>query len=112
MGLIKGITVTLYDRVETGEDEFHKTTYDEVPVEIDNVLVAPASASDIINQTNLEGKKAVYTLAVPKGDSHEWEDRKVEFWGEEWHTFGIPLKGIEGLIPLGWNMKVMVERYG
>jgi hypothetical protein len=112
MGLIKGTTVILYDRIETGEDEFHRKTYDETPIEVDNVLIAPSSATDVINETNLEGKKAVYTLAIPKGDEHVWEDRKVEFFGETWHTFGIPLKGMDELIPLGWNMKVMVERYG
>lgn len=112
MGLIKGMKIILYDKVETGEDAFHKKTYEEIPVEIENVLIAPTQANEILEQTNLEGKKAVYTLAIPKGDDHVWEDRTVEFFGEKWHTFGIPLMGMEELIPLGWNKKVMVERYG
>jgi len=111
MGLIKGITITLYDKTKIGEDAFKKPIYEETPVPVENVLVAPASANDVINQTDLEGKKAVYTMAIPKGDTHEWEDRTVEFFGHKWHTFGIPLEGIEQLIPLGWNKKVMVERY-
>ena len=61
---------------------------------------------------NLTGKKAVYTLAIPKGDTHDWEDKEVKFFGKRWRTFGIPLEGIEQLIPLDWNKKVMVERYG
>ena len=112
MGLIKGTTIILYDKVEAGEDAFHKKIYEEIPVEIENVLIAPSQSNEILDQTNLEGKKAVYTLAIPKGDDHIWVDRTVEFFGEKWHTFGIPLIGIEELIPLGWNRKVTVERYG
>lgn len=112
MGLIKGIKVILYDKVETGEDRFHNKIYEELPVEVENVLIAPAQANEILDTTCLDGRKAVYTLAIPKGDTHIWEDRIVEFYGEKWHTFGIPLIGIEELIPLGWNKKVTVERYG
>ena len=61
---------------------------------------------------NLHGKRAVYTLAIPKGDSNTWEDTTVEFWGSKWKTIGIPLEGIEENIPLNWNKKVLVERYG
>ena len=61
---------------------------------------------------NLFGKKAVYTLAIPKGDTHKWEDSVVEFFGHKWKTFGFPIEGIESNIPLDWNKKVMVERYG
>lgn len=112
MALIKGITVTLFDKVQTGTDEFKRPTYDEVPVEVKNVLVCPASSTDIVDQMNLSGKKAIYTLAIPKGDTHNWIDRKVEFFGETWRTFGFPVMGIEENIPLDWNVKVMVERYG
>ena len=78
----------------------------------DVMLVAPASADDIVSQLNLTGKKAVYTLAIPKGDKHNWLDRRVQFFGETWQTFGFPVKGIEENIPLDWNEKVMVEKYG
>ena len=42
---------------------------------------------------------------------HEWEDRKVTFFGKDWRVFGIPSEGIESMIPLKWNKKVTVERY-
>lgn len=110
--MIKGITVILYDKEQTGIDEFNRPVYKETPITVDNVLVAPSSSDDVVTTTNLAGKKAVYTLAIPKGDDHVWADRKVEFFGEVWKTFGIPLEGIEENIPLDWNKKVMVERYG
>ncbi len=112
MGRIRGITIILYEKVKTGEDDFHRPVYEEYPVTVDNVLVAPVSSDDVTGQMNLSGKEAVYTLAIPKGDRHIWENRTVEFFGEKWETIGIPLEGIERMIPLGWNKKVTVRRYG
>ena len=112
MGLIKGITIKLYEKRQVGTDSFNRPIYEEFPIEVENVLVAPVSADDIVGQTNLSGRKAVYNLAIPKGDTHNWEDRTVEFFGRKWKTFGPCLEGIEELIPLDWNKKVMVEGYG
>ena len=109
---LKGITIKLYENTQTGVDGFGKPIYTETPVRVENVLVAPASADDVENNTNLSGKKAVYSLAIPKGDEHVWEDKIVEFFGKKWRTVGIPLEGIEELIPLDWHKKVTVEYYG
>ena len=79
---------------------------------MDNVLISPTSTDDVTSQMNLTGRKAEYTLAIPKGDTHDWENKEVLFFGKRWKTFGIPLEGIEEMIPLSWNKKVMVERYG
>lgn len=108
---MRGITVRLITKVQSGTDPFGAPLYEETAEDIENVLVAPASAQDIIDSTQLYGKKAVYTLGIPKEDTHIWEDQDVEFFGSRWHVFGIPLKGIDALIPLSWNTKVMVERY-
>ena len=111
MAKINGITVTLYNKTATSTDDFGDPIYTETPVQVSNVLVYPSSSQEILETTNLYGKKAVYTLAIPKGDTNDWEDRRVSFFGEDWHTFGIPTKGINANIPLDWNTKVMVERY-
>ena len=107
----QGITVTLYEETEVGEDAFNQAIFEETPVEVENVLVTPSSHSEILDSVNLYGKKAVYTLAIPNGDTHDWEDRRGEFFGESWRVFGIPSEGIDGLMPLDWNKKVTVERY-
>ena len=60
---------------------------------------------------NISGKRIAYTLAVPKGDTHDWTDTEVEFFGMKFKTVGIPTQGIEENIPLLWNKKVQVERY-
>lgn len=111
MALIKGITVTLYEKVETGKDGFNHSIYETRPIQVNNVLVAPVSASDIPTSTKTDKRKATYQLAIPKGDNHNWDNAVVEFFGHEWHTVGIPIEGIEENIPLDWNKKVTVERY-
>lgn len=111
MAMIKGIDITLYEQTPAEPDDFGAERYTETPVTVSNVLVAPATSQEVLETINLYGKKAVYTMAIPKGDAHDWKDKRVSFFGEDWHTFGIPLIGIECDIPLDWNMKVMVERY-
>lgn len=110
--MIKGITVTLYNRAQTGVDGFNRPIYEEIPERVENVLVSPAQETEILDTLNLTGRKAVYTLAIPKGDTHTWENRTVEFFGQRWHTIGMVIEGIEDMIPLSWNKKIRVERYG
>ena len=109
--MIKGITVTLITKQKIGDDPFGDPIYDDVKIEVDNVLVSPVSTEDIVNVNELTGKKAVYTLAIPKEDTNNWEDAEVIFFNQRWRTFGFVTEGIEHLIPLDWNKKVMVERY-
>ncbi len=108
---IKGIPIILLEKKEIGKDAFNRMQYEEVEEKVENVLVVPASSDDVINQLSLTGKKAVYSLGIPKGDTHNWVDRRVKFFGETWKTIGIPQEGIEELIPLDWNKKIEVERY-
>src|SRR5690554_960306 len=109
--IIKGITVTLVSKKEVGRDPFNRPIYEDVEIEVDNVLVSPVSTEDIVNINELTGKKAVYTLAIPKGDENDWENAEVIFLNQRWKTFGLVTEGIEHLIPGDWNKKVMVERY-
>ena len=112
MAKLKGITITLIDRTQTGTDAFNRPIYSDVEIPVDNVLIGEPSSDDIVNELNLSGKRLAYTLAIPKGDTHDWTNRKVSFWGETFQTIGEPTQGIEDMIPLSWNKKVKVERYG
>lgn len=108
---MRGIDIILYDKVKTGEDPFGRPTYTETPVAVENVLVGEPTGEEITDILNLYGKHVVYTLAIPKGDTHTWTDRKVEFFGETFRAIGAPTQGIDALIPLAWNKKIRVERY-
>ena len=108
---MKGIPITLYNKVEIGRDAFNKPIYDDVPETVENILIEPLSDSEVLETVSLTGRKAVYRLGIPKGDKHDWTDKKVSFFGQDFRTIGIPLEGIEEMIPLEWNKKVTVERY-
>ena len=111
MGKIHGIPITLIDKQVVSVDPFGSPVVKDVEITIDNVIVAPATTDDVTSQMSLTGKKISYTLGIPKGDAHDWENKEVRFFGKRWKTVGIPLEGIESMIPLEWNKKVMVERY-
>ncbi len=112
MAMIKGITVTLVDKIETGKDAFGEPIFEEKQIEIDNVLVSPSTTDDIISENDLDGKKVMYTLAIPKGDDHDWENKEVIFFNQRFKTYGFVIQGIDENIPLDWNKKVMVKRFG
>lgn len=107
-----GITVVLINRVKVGVDALNKDVYEEVETEVNNVLVAPTTSDDVISSTDLEGKKLLYTLGIPKGDSHDWTNCKVRFFGKTFKSYGDVIEGIEANVPTMWHKKVLVEWYG
>lgn len=109
--MIKGITVTLYEKKRIDTDPFGNPVYSETPVKVKNVLVTPASTEEMLDNLRLTGKKAVYNIAIPKKDKHQWQDSRVEFFGCTWQVIGFPQEGIEENIPLFWNQKWMVAKY-
>lgn len=108
---IRGIPVKLSVKTQTGIDSFNRPIYETSQEVVENVLVGEPSAEDVVNEINLSGKRIAYVLAIPKGDTHIWENTEVEFWGMTFKTVGIPTQGIDDNIPLEWNKKVKVERY-
>lgn len=107
--MLKGIPVVLHIKTAGAPDAFNRITYTDTTETVNNVLVAPMSDEEILDTLNLTGKRAVYQLGIPKGDTHEWENTEVEFFGETWRTIGKPTEGIDAMIPLQWNKKVKVE---
>lgn len=110
--MIRGITVTLWEKEQTGTDGFNRPVYEETPTQVENVLVTPAASEDVISELSLTGKKLVYELSIPKGDAHDWEDKRVTIWGEDYHVYDFSRQWIDANVPLSWNAKARVERYG
>ena len=114
---MKGTTVILYETALSGYDELGNPIYTETPVEVEDVLVGEPSTDDIATSTALYQKVIRYMLGIPKGDTHDWTDKKIEWTDAYGHThvcksFGYPITGIEANIPLRWHMKVRCEDYG
>ena len=112
--VLKGIPVDLIIKASTAKDAFNRPIETETRVTVDNVLVAPLSQTgeEILSELSMDGKKVKYQLGLPKGDTHTWEDTEVEFFGFRCKTIGFSTIGIEDMIPLDWNRKVLVERVG
>lgn len=108
--MLKGIDIVLYTKTQTGEDAIRNPVYAETPVTVHNVLVGQPSTEELTTELQLTGRRIVYTLAIPKGDTHDWNDVRVDFWGQTFRTIGSAVQGIESMIPLCWNKKVQVER--
>ena len=109
---MKGMTVQLVVKTETGTDPFGAPIYTEELVDINDVLVGQPSGEDVLSTLELTGKRIAYTLGIPKGDTHVWENTDVIIWGERFRTIGFPQTGIQENIPLRWGSNVQVERYG
>lgn len=112
MALLQGMTITLYERHQTGVNAFNEPVFTEEAASVDGILICPASTEAIADGMQLYGKHTVYELLIPKADDHIWENRTVEFYGQKWRTFGTVLQWMEQLTPGPWNRKVRVERYG
>lgn len=111
--MIVGQTVKLKVRTDTGErDEFDRPIYEDSYIDVADILIGEPTTDDITSTLTLTGKKVVYTLAIPKSDTNNWKDTEVIFWGDRYRTIGEPTQGIPENIPLRWNKKVKVERYG
>lgn len=111
---MKGITVTLTVRTQTGTDSFGQPIYTDTTKDVSDVLVGEPSTNDINNVITMYGKRIAYTLAIPKGDENVWEDTFVTLpapFGGTYRTIGFPTMGIEENIPLRWNKKVHLERF-
>ncbi len=108
--LIHGITVKLYNKTQTGTDTLNRPIYQEEAEDVENVLVEPMSDVEQANAMDMTGRKVTYRLCLPKGDTHDWVDRKVEFFGKTWQTVGDTMEWIDEMVPLSWNKKVQVVR--
>ena len=111
MGKLKGMDITLIVRTQSGADPFGAPIYTETRETVSNVLVGRPKTEDITDSLQLYGKRAEYELGIPKGDTHEWKDCVVEFFGRRFRSFGFVREGIEENVPLEWHKTVMVESY-
>ena len=107
---MKGVTVILHEKTQTGVDGLNNPVYFVQPVQVENVLVGEPTTDDITSSISIYGKRIQYMLGLPKGDQQVWTDTEVEIFGETFRTFGDMIQGIEANVPTPWHKKVRVER--
>lgn len=112
--MIHGITIQLLRRAQTGVDDYGSPVFDETAVTVPGVLVGEPVTSESPSTLDPIGRRVQYTMALPKGDSNEWEGNRVilpEPFAGTFRVIGLPTAGIEANIPLRWNKKVLIERW-
>lgn len=110
---MRGVTVILKEKTQTGTDAFGQPVYETTDVPIDDVLVGRPESTDIQNTLSLYGKKITYTLSIPKGDTHVWYKSQVVLpapWNETFNVIGDAIETIEANTPTRWNRVVHLER--
>lgn len=106
-----GTAVVLHIKTLSGYDSLNNPVYADSTETVQNVLIGQPSTEEVTDSIQLYGKHIEFMLGIPKGDSHNWEDTEVEFFGQKFRTFGAMIQGIEANIPTPWHHKVRVERY-
>lgn len=109
---MKGTTVQLVVKTQTGIDEFGAPVYEETLETVSDVLIGQPSTNDLADSIDLDGKRIDYVLGIPKGDTHNWVDTEIIFFGQRFKTVGYPQTGIQENIPLRWGQNVKVVHYG
>lgn len=75
-----------------------------------DIVLHNGETSELISNVLVgEPSSGVFTLGIPKGDKHDWNDRIISVFGQKYRTVGIPEQGIEANIPGPWHKKVRAE---
>ena len=111
--MIKGIPITLYIETVVDHDPYGADIVEREAVTIPNVVIGQPSSDVVISELSVSGKHIVYNLAIPADDTHDWDNKIVEFYGRRWRTIGIPTQFMDGFMGdnWAWNKQIKVEAY-
>lgn len=110
---MRGVTVTLKQKTQSGTDALGQPIYTTTDVNISDVLVGKPESSDVENALTMYGKRIAYTLAIPKGDTHVWYKSQVTLpapWSSTFNVIGDVVETIDANTPTRWNRIVQLER--
>ncbi len=111
MGLIKTVTIQLQVKTLQETDILNHLIYATEWIDVPGVLIGEPSSDEITNSFNMYGKQITAMLAIPKGDTNNWEDTLIKFNDVTYRTIGAPIEGIEANVPLSWHRKVRLVKY-
>ena len=79
---MKTETIQLITTTSTETDPFGNPIEVETKVDVPGVLIGQPTTDDLTATIQLYGKRISYVLGIPKGDTNDWVDKDVEFWGQ------------------------------
>ncbi|MBX9035035.1 hypothetical protein [Gordonibacter massiliensis (ex Traore et al. 2017)] len=107
--MIRGETVEVLEVSKTGVDGFNKAVREEVPVPVDDVLVAPCPAVSASEANRPDGAVAACTLYFPKTYQSDLYGKSVVVRGKSFKVIGNPQRYGDENVPGRWNLVVEVE---
>ena len=108
---MKGETVTVLRRIQTGLDEGNNPVYETKPEPVGNVLVGAPNGENPGDSNRPDGIRIDANLYFPrdyKGDALRGQIIVVR--GHEYKVVGDPFPVDGGMTPTEWNMTVPVTR--
>ena len=109
--MIVGESVTVLSRQKTGVDALNSPVYGWVSEgDVENVLVAPGSTSDVDGSIRPDGVEVVFTLHWPKADVRSLKGKRVKVRGESFAVIGDPQPFTDANTPGVWNRPVQAGK--
>lgn len=108
---MKGETITVMRRTQTGLDEGNNPVYEDVAEEVPNVLVGAPNGDNAGDSNRPDGIRIDANLYFPrdyKGDALRGQTIVVR--GHPYKVVGDPFPVDGGMTPTEWNMTVPVTR--
>ena len=107
---MKGETVTVTTRVQSGTDPGGDATYTTSTSSVDDVLVAPGSQSNAVDNIRPDGIEVALTLYFPRTFTGTLRGAIITVRGEDYKVIGDPIPYNGGLTPTRWNLVAECER--
>lgn len=108
--MIRGETVVVERRVETGRDPGNNPVYEWVPEQVTGVLVAPGARADVDASIRPDGKRIRWNLHFPKGYPATLAGARISVRGQDARpVVGDPQHYTEANTPGRWSMPVELE---
>ena len=108
--MITGETVEVVSRQKVGTDALNSPVFEWVSEgEVEDVLVAPGSTSDVEGSIRPDGVEVVFSLHWPKADARSLKGKRVKVRGESFAVIGDPRPFTDANTPGRWNRPVQVS---
>lgn len=108
--MLKGETVTVFAPRLVGSDEYGADVYEFDPIEVENVLVAPAHSMDLTGSMRPTGDATDLVLYFPKSFTGSLRSARVRVREQTYEVQGDPLGFDPAITPTSWNLVVGVKR--
>lgn len=102
-----GVTIKLFTPSITYENGDRVETFAET--EVENVLIAPASSSDVFSSDRPDGDKAEIQLAFPKTFTGDLRGCEVEVDNLRFRIVGEPIANMKSNCPTQWFLTARAE---